>query len=542
MREEETHLENFALPDPRGHVELQRLGPAGRHALLQGRKILLVDNGKLATRYRALSHVGQVLLDLFSGLDWATFSRDFLRYQPPQAGDLADQIVASQPDVVVLAIADSGVGVQTALVAIELERRGIPTVILATPLGGPACAAIAQSQLPELPVVIVDIVRADTFETVRERMTAVRADIEAALTEPPRPPAAPGGDADDLIFVPKCHGWSAAHEFQDWLEQHGLGDGLPLLAPTPDVVRALLATVPAAADEVIYLRAPTSGRSLRVQDIATNAAMTGCPERAFPVVLAALRAMAQPDFRLLQAAMTTHPAGYFVLLSGCDPARFGLSGGPGCLGPGHRGNLTVGRAVSLTVQHLFGAKPGGADLTTFGSPVEISFCMGEQTGNLPWPPLAQDFGFDGPAVLVLKVEAPRNVMEDTNVTPTGLCEAIAAGAVSTCANNAYVPGNLAVLLNPEHAKIFTEAGWRRGDLAEAIHHRATLPRTALEGRGLVPIRPAYMDGLADIPVTRSAQDVFIAIGGAPGPHSCVALPWGPSRAQWMKIAAHETRY
>ena len=377
---------------------------------------MLVDNGKLAPRYRALGTIGPLLLELFEGVEWGTFSRDFLRYNHANYTELADEIAALAPQAVVFALADSGVGVQTTLVAMALEKRGIPTVILATTLGAPACAAIAEPQLPELPIVLLDVVRADSTDTVKSRVASTRQGIETALTRMPSAAKVKPTGAGTMSFVAKEDGWPAAYEFQDWLEQNGLGDGLPLLAPLPGAINALLATVPFDPDEVIYRRALTSGRSLRVRDVAANAAMTGCPAKAFPVVVAALRAMAQPDYRLLQAAMTTHPAGYFVLLSGCDPARFGLSGGPGCLGPGHRGNLSVGRAVSLSVQHLFGARPGGADLTIFGSPAEIAYCMGEQTGQVPWPTLASEAGFKGPAVLALKVEAPRNVMEDTNVT------------------------------------------------------------------------------------------------------------------------------
>ena len=213
-----------------------------------------------------------------------------------------------------------------------------------------------------------------------------------------------------LVFAPRSGDLSHMAAFQDWLAEAGLGDGMPLLPPLPEAVAALLATVADDPDAIVYADAPTSGRSLRVRDAAVNAAMTGCSPEAFPVVLAALRAVAEPAFRLMQAAITTHPSGYFVLMSGADPARFGLSGGPGYLGPGHRGNLAVGRAVSLAIQHLFEARPGGADMTVFGSPAEIAYCMAEATGAVPWAPLAQDRGFDGPAVLVVKAEGPRNVL------------------------------------------------------------------------------------------------------------------------------------
>jgi len=310
-----------------------------------------------------------------------------------------------------------------------------------------------------------------------------------------------------------------------------------LLPPLPETVDALLAAAPFDPDEILYAAAVTSGRSLRVRDLAANAAMTGCPPAAFVVAVSAFRAMARPEFRLAQAAITTHPSGYFVLVTGCEPESFALSGGPGCLGPGHRGNLAVGRTVSLAVQHLFGARPGGADMTNFGSPAEIAYCMAEELGDLPWPTLASERGFEGPAVFVLKAEGPRNVLEHVAVTAKGVCDAVVSGATSLCANNAYVPGDLVVMLNPEHAQILVDAGWTRSDLANAVHQRARLPRSLLDGRGAHPFRPAYMDALEEIPVTRSAADIHVVAGGAPGPHSMVALPWGFSRGQWSPVTA-----
>lgn len=523
------------MADPRGALDQVPEAPARRLDTLAGAHVVLVDNGKLAASYQSFVMVGEAIPQMFEVARWSRYGRDFLRYHHSQLAGPIDEIVALAPDAVVLALADAGVSVQTMLVTIALEQKGIPTVVVATALGGPACRAIAKPRMPALPIIEIDIARSDPPDAIRAVLGGVREAIESALVQDRSEAAAQAATAP-LVFTSAGDAWDAAHDFQDWLESHELGDGLPLLPPVPAKVAALLASVPADADEVIYSSALTSGRSLRVRDVAVNAAMTGCHPRSFPVVLAALRAMARPDFRLLQAAITTHPSGYFVLLSGGDPSRFGLTGGAGCLGPGQRGNLAVGRTVSLTVQHLFGARPGGSDLTSFGSPAEISYCMAEDLGAAPWPFLAADRGFDGPAVLVVKAEGPRNVLEHLLATPVALCEAIASGATALCANNAYVPGDLVVLLNPEHSEVFTKAGWQRSDVAQAVHRRAVLPVSTLDGRGVAPIRPAWMDGLDMVPCTRSPADVHVVLGGAPGPHSMVALPWGFSRGQWEPVA------
>jgi len=161
--------------------------------------------------------------------------------------------------------------------------------------------------------------------------------------------------------------------------------------------------------------------------------------------------------------------------------------------------------------------------------------MAETHAGSPWPALASELGDGRPGVFVLKAEAPRNILENLALTPEALCGAIADASVSLCSNNSFVPGDLLVFLNPEHAALFAAAGWTRQDLACAIHDLARISRQRVSGRGVGPIRPRYMDALEQLPVTRSPADVHIVVAGAAGPQSMVALPWGYSRGQWQAL-------
>jgi hypothetical protein len=523
------------LVDPRGVPAAEPVPPAPRLASLEGQRILLLDNGKLSV---ATGPYAEIAAGLRAGLaaDWSQASVNLLRASDSETDSIADRLLAEhRPAAVVLALADAGVTANTALLAVALERRGVPTAMLATPLGAGLAHAVFGASGLRLAVVGLDVARNDPAGTVRALTDAALPAIRARLTE-----AAPDATRRTAALFPAAATtWASAADpmtaFQDWAEQAGLGDGLPLIPPTPAAVAAQLAAVPADPDEVLYGPALTSGRLLRVRDAAANAVMAGAPPRAFPVVLAALRAMAKPGFRLSQAAITTHPSGNAVILAGADPARYGLSGGAGCLGPGHRGNATTGRAVSLTVLHLFGARPGEADLTMFGSPAEFTFCMAEAQEGNPWPSLATNLGDGRPGVLVVKAESPRNVLETLTLTAEAICGALADAAVSLCSNNSFIPGDLLVFLNPEHAATFAGSGWTRDDLALALHSRARIARVRVAGRGVGAIRPRYMDGLDMLPVTRSAADVHIVLGGTAGPQSMVALPWGYSKGQWQAL-------
>ena len=525
------------LIDPRGIPAGEPVRPARRLAGLDGRRMLLLDNGKLAAAMGPNAVLADALRTGMAEATWVQATINLLQVGDADVDGIAASLVAThQPDACVLALADAGVTAHTALLAVALEQCGIPTVTLGTPLGAGLGRAIFCARVPGLDVVVLDTVRTDSAERLLALIAAAFPRIRALLT---RDVAQATAALPKLFPAEAARRWAGAAtdmmSFQDWAEQQGLGDGLPLIPPTEAALAAHLAPLGVDADTVVYGPALTSGRQLRVRDVAANAVMAGCPPRAFPVVLAALHAMAKPGYRLSQAAITTHPSGNAVVLSGADPAVYGLSAGAGCLGPGHRGNACVGRAVSLSVLHLFGARPGEADLTIFGSPAEFTYCTAEAQSGNPWPPLAAELGDGRPGVFVMKAEAPRNILENLALTPQALCGAIADASVSLCSNNSFVPGDLLVFLNPEHAALFAATGWTRQDLAFAIHNQARIPRQRVTGRGVGAIRPRYMDALDPLPVTRSPADVHIVVAGAAGPQSMVALPWGYSRGQWQAL-------
>ena len=71
----------------------------------------------------------------------------------------------------------------------------------------------------------------------------------------------------------------------------GWGDGLPLVAPTEARVDAMLAAYGGDPDEVVGVVAPRDGEATP-RTIAANAVMAGCPADVLPVLVAAVRALA----------------------------------------------------------------------------------------------------------------------------------------------------------------------------------------------------------------------------------------------------------
>src|SRR5690242_11524091 len=81
------------------------------------------------------------------------------------------------------------------------------------------------------------------------------------------------------------------------LEARGLGDGLPVVAPTEARVASMLEFATGDPDEVLFVLEPRHGIVTR-RMVAINAVLAGCAPPVFPVVLSALRALAQPAVNL----------------------------------------------------------------------------------------------------------------------------------------------------------------------------------------------------------------------------------------------------
>ena len=73
------------------------------------------------------------------------------------------------------------------------------------------------------------------------------------------------------------------------LAAEGWGDGLPVVAPTPERVDAMLADA-GDPDERLATLQPRRGVVTR-RAVAVNAVLAGCTPETFPVVLSAVRAL-----------------------------------------------------------------------------------------------------------------------------------------------------------------------------------------------------------------------------------------------------------
>jgi hypothetical protein len=414
----------------------------------------------------------------------------------------------------------------------------VPVVVLGTDaftaLGRAAREALG---LPHLPLITVThpiggVPAAD----VAERAAAVVGAVIEALTTPApetAPLAAgsgPGPAPDDLDL------------FQVWVMERGWGDGLPVLPPTPERVGRLLAG--RDPGQVVARLAPRYGIAT-LQAIATNAALAGAGAEHLPVIVAAVRAVAEPAFNLQAIQTTTHPCTPLVIVNGPIAARLAINGGPNALGGGARANAVIGRALRLILQNVGGAIPGHTDRATLGHPGKLTYCLAENEAASPWEPLHVERGFarDASTVTVCGSEAPHNVNDHGSTTAEALLRALAGTAATPGSNNIYLGGEPLVLLGPEHAATLAASGWSKRDFQRAFWERARVPLGAFAPENVARfavIDPArFRDRAVDeqLALAASPQDVMVVVAGGPGKHSAIVPTFGSTRSVTVRIEA-----
>lgn len=538
--------------DPRGTPERVRrpfelADRPGRDALATG-DVLFVDNGKLSfANFRA---VEDELTAGFEARGLGVLDRVETTIRGTSAADLAGMARDFAGDgyvAAVTALGDKGVTPGTTVLTIELERAGVPAVMVTSPPGSRLAEAVASLRAGSLCLCALPIDQATPEADVRAAVRDRFDDVVASLSRPPEElgdlatlavtldddveERDDGAPSDLALDAGRTVGDAAEpglflEATMDRFDALGIGDGLPVVPPTERRLAAMLAYRRDDPDHVIVDGVGPAGATMTVRDVAIAAVMAGCRPAYLPLVRTAVEAMTDPRYNFLQSVTTSNPSGNLVVASGPIAEAVGLHAGQGCLGPGFRANATVGRALNLLVVNVARAVPGTADLDCLASPAEFTYCFREDPDLTPWSTINETHhDADTTSVYVLKAEAPTNVLEFLADSARGVAESLVDAATHLGANNAYIPGPLVVVLVPDHARIVAADGWTKADLREFVHEEARWPREALEGRGIEPVRP---DGLADVdpvPVTRSPSDVQVVVAGGPGGHSAVVRPW-----------------
>src|SRR5262245_50791018 len=92
---------------------------------------------------------------------------------------------------------------------------------------------------------------------------------------------------------------------QRLFRERGWSDGLPVIPPTPARVDRMLAAHAGSPESIVAVIAPAFGVAT-VEAIASNAVAAGCEPAYLPVLIAATKAVAEPQFNLQAIQATTN--------------------------------------------------------------------------------------------------------------------------------------------------------------------------------------------------------------------------------------------
>ena len=170
------------------------------------------------------------------------------------------------------------------------------------------------------------------------------------------------------------------------LHELGCTDGLPVIVPTRERVDRMVLATGLDADLVLGQLGPSMGVAT-VEKVAAAAVMAGCLPDHVPVVVAAVRAVADERFDLSEVQATTHAISPLILVNGPVRHAAGVASGFGALGPGHRANVAIGRALRLAMINIGGGRAGISDMALLGHPGKLGACLAEAEESSPWEPL-----------------------------------------------------------------------------------------------------------------------------------------------------------
>jgi hypothetical protein len=275
-----------------------------------------------------------------------------------------------------------------------------------------------------------------------------------------------------------------------------------------------------------------------VEKVAINAVMAGCRPEYLPVVLAAVEAACTDEFNMHGLLATTYASGPMVVVNGPIVRTIGMSSGVNALGQGNRANATIGRALQLVVRNVGGGRPNEVDRATLGNPGKYTFCFAEDEEGSPWEPLSVERGVapGASAVTLFAGEGTRVVVDQLSRTPESLARSFAACLRTVGHPKLALSFDAFVVVSPEHARVFREAGWTKVRLRDELTALLMLPgaEMARGADGCAEGMPDAMTGPgATIPKFRPGGLWLVHAGGKAGLFSAIIGGWvsGPTGSQ-----------
>lgn len=433
---------------------------------------------------------------------------------------LTDEIVKKADAVICGTVTGGGSGMYGAYWAIELEKRGIPSVYIvgeALPgdntFGDIIRVSTEKRGMPALRTTTVPLVEEDRLneDLSKKQWEKIISDINDALTKPLKEDQKAGKMGASKPSRIAMTG--SLSEVQDYFYKQRWTDGLPIIPPTEELVKEFLKHTRHSPDEVVTNTMWPEELTVTVEKVATVGAMAGCKPEYMPLLLAMIEAFGSSHVGVFLPSDSS-PA-LMTVVNGPIRNELGMNAGRAAMGPCNQANATIGRFLTIAIISLGGLWPQINDLSTQGNPSRYCFCFAENEEKNPWKPFHVSMGFkpDESAVTIMAgggshgnvIAASRSIKDNLDV----ICKE-RTGPV--------------VLMSPGMARLCAAAGMSKEDVEQYIFEHAVEPWS--ERKKNFFFRAMSNRNLPDdtmMPVYKREAVKVIIVGGESG--FGVAQPW-----------------
>lgn len=423
------------------------------------------------------------------------------------------------------------------------EAAGVPTASLVCDgFLGQGRSTASGIGMPNLPLAqVTGHVDVQTTDELVSNVVGVTVPaVIRALTQDPPPVAAPTEPKPtDVVFQ------GDFDEVNRYFYENGWTDGLPIAPPTAERIQAFLKFTDLAAETVLGTALPDN-RIATVWSVAVNGVMAGCRPEYMPVMVAAMRAMCDPDYGVEHSG-NTPGAETLIVVNGGIARELGMNAHQGALRDGVMANTALGRWWRLCLKNVAGFRHHQTDKATFGGTWKVAMAEDEDAlAEIGWPPMAAEFGFKAgenalsiarytggdvvTSVFGDKAETILPYLGDALVRISAWQLVFTVGM----ATGTYRP---LLILSPILARTIAKSGWSKDDVKQWLFENARMPASRFERylgeyTNLVPGRRTLTELVADgaapaffaesddpdrmVPIVCAPKDFQIAVAGDPG--------------------------
>lgn len=256
----------------------------------------------------------------------------------------------------------------------------------------------------------------------------------------------------------------------------GWTDGLAIIPPTQVKIEEFLKYTDRGPHEEIAVL-PQADLRATPRNIAANAVMAGARPEFMPLLIAAVQAIGEPEFQLMNLGSTGCKTSW-LLVNGPIVKKLGIEY---ALGARSRGpNPALGRALGLILNNIAGMRPGVTLMGSWG--YYLPFVLGENEDvceEIGWNPYHVEHGFSRETSTVTARTTvywggPVTPSTSTPLAPTP--QSILKLTSKNLERNTMVESSLrfgdrnmiAVLMTPPAARVVAGGGYSKRDVAQHL--------------------------------------------------------------------------